>query len=406
MPVIKLAIVIIFLITLIARKIDLWIALFICSVITSFFFNVKLLDFLRIFYFTLKDWGTISVIIIVFLVLFLSSMLESGNSLEILKNSVNRIVTNKALQLILPSALIGLLPMPGGALMGAPLVKSTSKGTNLDGAKLTFINYWFRHIWEYFWPLYPGLIVTSTLCKIPLKEISKNQFIFTFLAISTGLFVLQRFKIPNEKTKRDLKHIFPLLSSLSPILSIVILFSIFKVDIVLSTFISTSLTFIFLSLKKKIKFKETIREVNYKAIIVIFFVLFFKNILNNSGGLNEFSNSLLNIPPILTIVLLFYTIPLMIGFLTGVNHAYVAVSFPLFIPLIQKLPHQAALNAVAIGYIMGFAGVLLSPTHLCLVLTKEYFNAKFSDVYRLLFFPVLMMVIASIILGIFTFLYF
>lgn len=403
MPVIKLAIVIIFLIILLARKIDLWISLFICSVITSFFFGVKIIDFLKVFLFTLKDWSTISVILIIFFVLTLSAILESGESLEILKNSVNRIVTNKTLQLVLPSALIGLLPMPGGALIGAPLVKSTAKGTNLDGAELTFINYWFRHIWEYFWPLYPGLIVTSTLCKISLKELSKNQFMFTFLAIATGFFVLIKFKIRSEKTKRDLRYIIPLLFSLSPIILIVVLFAIFKVDIVLSTFISTFLTFMFFLIRKKIDVKQILKEVNYKAIIVIFFVLFFKNILNSSGGLNEFSLSLSNIPFFLMIILLFYTIPLMIGFLTGVNHAYVAVSFPLFIPFLQTLPHHIVLNAVGIAYIMGFAGVLLSPTHLCLVLTKEYFGAKLGDVYKLLIFPVSIMIIASGILGFITF---
>lgn len=406
MPVIKLGIVIIFLIILISRKIDLWLALLICSVIISFFFGVKIIDFLKIFVFTSKDWSTISVILIIFFVLSLSVMLESGESLEILNKSVNRIVSNKTLQLILPSALIGLLPMPGGALIGAPLVKSTAKGTGLDGSKLTFINYWFRHIWEYFWPLYPGLIIASTICEIPLKELSKNQFIFTFLAITTGFYILLKFKIKSPEMKRDLRYILPLLLSVSPIILIVVLFSVFKVNIVLSTFISTFLTFIFLSLRKKINIREILKGVNYRAIIVIFFVIFFKNILNNSGSLKEFSNSLVNFPLFLMIILLFYIIPFMVGFLTGVNQAYVAVSFPLFLSFLQNQPHQIALNGVSIAYIMGFAGVLLSPMHLCLVLTKEYFNAKFSDVYKLLTFPVLIMIIASIILGFLTFFYF
>uniref|UniRef100_A0A7C4UDM2 DUF401 family protein n=1 Tax=candidate division WOR-3 bacterium TaxID=2052148 RepID=A0A7C4UDM2_UNCW3 len=406
MAIVKLSLVILFLIVLISRKIDLWIALFICSIITAFFFGVKLQDFFKVFFFTIKDWSTISIILIIFFVLFLSSLLESGESLEVLKNSVNKIVTNKTFQLVLPSALIGLLPMPGGALLGAPLVKSTAKGTNLDGAKLTFINYWFRHIWEYFWPLYPGLILTSTLCKIPLKELSRNQFIFTPLAISTGLYVLIKFNIPKERTKRDLKYIFPLLFSISPIILIVLLFAVFKIDIVISVAISTTLTLIFLLIRKKVNIKSALKEVNYKAIIVIFFILFFKNILNSSGGLKELSLSLSGVPKIYVFILLFYLLPLMTGFLTGVNQAYVAVSFPLFIPFLKGLPEQTILNTVGIAYISGFAGVLLSPTHLCLVLTKEYFKARFIDVYKLLLFPVIIMMIGALILGIFTFPYF
>ncbi|MCK7476244.1 MAG: DUF401 family protein [Candidatus Moduliflexus flocculans] len=40
------------------------------------------------------------------------------------------------------------------------------------------------------------------------------------------------------------------------------------------------------------------------------------------------------------------------------------------------------------AFVSGFAGILLSPAHLCLALTAEYFKADMRKVYRILVWPV------------------
>jgi hypothetical protein len=48
----------------------------------------------------------------------------------------------------------------------------------------------------------------------------------------------------------------------------------------------------------------------------------------------------------------------------------------------------------------GFTGVLLSPLHLCLILSNQYFNARMKDVYRQLWLPCgALMVIAILYFG-------
>ncbi len=56
-------------------------------------------------------------------------------------------------------ALIGMLPMPGGAIFSAPLVDSVDDNDELFSSEKAAVNYWFRHIWEYWWPMYPGVIL-------------------------------------------------------------------------------------------------------------------------------------------------------------------------------------------------------------------------------------------------------
>jgi hypothetical protein len=45
--------------------------------------------------------------------------------------------------------------------------------------------------------------------------------------------------------------------------------------------------------------------------------------------------------------------------------------------------------AFMLAYAGGYAGIMLSPVHLCLVLTARYYRAQLSGIYRLLWLPVL-----------------
>ena len=95
--------------------------------------------------------------------------------------------------LAIPSAFIGLLPMTAGAMMGAPIVDEAARRWKITPAWKTFFNYWFRHVWEYSWPLYINLILTAAIFRVPILKICLTQFPFTLLAIGTGSFVLFRY---------------------------------------------------------------------------------------------------------------------------------------------------------------------------------------------------------------------
>ena len=43
--------------------------------------------------------------------------------------------------------------MPAGALFSAPFVAAVDEGGELESSHKVAINYWFRHIWEDWWPL-------------------------------------------------------------------------------------------------------------------------------------------------------------------------------------------------------------------------------------------------------------
>ena len=69
---------------------------------------------------------------------------------------------------------------------------------------------------------------------------------------------------------------------------------------------------------------------------------------------------------------------MMLGLITGVTLAFIAVSFPLLLPLMGGA--DVNMRLVMLAYASGFVGCLLSPVHLCLVLSRQYFKADLAKV--------------------------
>ena len=81
-------------------------------------------------------------------------------------------------------------------------------------------------------------------------------------------------------------------------------------------------------------------------------------------------------------------LPFLMGFATGISMGFVGISLPLLVPFIA-LGSQVNSYALMLAYISGYVGVLLSPLHLCLLLSVEYFKASFAKVYKLILPPLL-----------------
>ncbi len=106
-------------------------------------------------------------------------------------------------------------------------------------------------------------------------------------------------------------------------------------------------------------------------------ILIFKNVAVESGAIEELGRviSAWNLP----LGLVVSVISFFIGLITGFSPAYVATGFPVFIGLIPQ-EHMAAY--LMLGHAAGFAGVLLSPAHACLVLSNKYFQAPFGPLFK------------------------
>ena len=106
---------------------------------------------------------TIGLASIVGLILVMSRLMErSGNMTRLVERFSLLSRDARVVGAVMP-ALIGLLPMPGGALFSAPMVEASLHEHPVNEEQKTIINYWFRHVWEYWWPLYPGVVLAMAL---------------------------------------------------------------------------------------------------------------------------------------------------------------------------------------------------------------------------------------------------
>jgi integral membrane protein (TIGR00529 family) len=359
---------------------------------------------------SLLDPRTVSLALIVGLILILSSSMEKAGQMQRLLTSFQGLVSSPRLNLTIFPALIGLLPMPGGAVFSAPMVKELGARSKLSGGQLSFVNYWFRHIWEYWWPLYPGVLLAVVLADINLLIFVLYMAPLTLAAIMLGqgpIRVIEDSTPPGAHTERP--PIIPFLTELMPIVIVILpglstgflLSRLFPgLPMVKEAGLILCLAAAIFWIWQKNNFTGTqIREVLLdKHLMTMFYmvaaIFIFKGILLDGQAVNAISNDLITLKiPLLIIIAL---LPFMVGLIAGIAIAFVGSTFPILIPMINAMGEtQYMIAYIMLAMVCGFAGVLLSPLHLCLVLSNEYFQTRLSSVYKYLWFPCIALVLSA-----------
>ena len=372
---------------LIRLKWDLGLVLFIDSALAAVLFGMTPAEFGRSVIGAVTSGETLELVGIIVLVLYLGQFLQVRGHFKQMVEALKNLVRDPRLILAIPSAFIGLLPMMAGAMMGAPIVDEAAKRWKLSPAWKTFFNYWFRHIWEYSWPLYMNLILAAAVFRVPIMRICLIQFPFTVLAAATGIVVLFRrvpFLPPESEPSRNMKDVVRVFWSIWPIFLTIVLIFVFKINMLLALGIAAALTQAASRLSLSERWTIVRESLSLKIVLLTASLMVFKRILEVSGALD----SVVRIfpPHGVWAYLLLFAAPFIVALLTGVNQAFVGITFPLLLPIIGQGEPDMVLLLFA--YVSGFCGILLSPAHLCLALTADYFKAELRDVYRILLVPV------------------
>src|SRR4030043_607688 len=108
---------------------------------------------------------TIKLILALSFIRILELILREYAVLTDMMSAAKAILKNRKMVIISMPLLIGLMPSIGGAYFSAPMVAETTSDIKMSPEEKSFINYWFRHPWEYILPLYPGisLVVSATI---------------------------------------------------------------------------------------------------------------------------------------------------------------------------------------------------------------------------------------------------
>ncbi|MEE9552720.1 MAG: DUF401 family protein [candidate division Zixibacteria bacterium] len=326
-------------------------------------------DFWMLLYQSLINLKSWKLVLTVTLILTFANLFEMAGFVKSMVRSLESILPPRWVARAAP-AIIGFLPMPGGAMVSAPIVKEIGRNDNIKPEIFTASNYWWRHVWEAAWPLYPSIILAAAVLKVSVWDVAIINFPISITCIASGLLLGSiggRVKSPGRV------NFLLLLRSLWPILTIVLLGLILNIDLI----ISVILVIIVLLLTRYIDIaalKVSLKRGFSPGIIfLIFGVMTLMYAMEETGAAALFYEELLELR--IPSALVAFAVPFVVGVLTGVTSAYIGVGFPVILPLLgtESLSFNSGMLLAFAG---GFMGVMASPVHLCLVLTSRYFKAS------------------------------
>lgn len=374
----KISIIFILMLGLLRKKIGIGYVMLISSGALFLLYRMGLSDIII----TVKKVGTGSIALKLLLSLSLIRIFElvlrEQSLLIAMMNTIKSTFRSRKAVIISMPLLIGTLPSFGGAYFSAPMVEEATKDTEMSQEEKAFINYWFRHPWELILPLYPGIVFASAVTHISLNRLALTNAVCAVALVATGFIFGMRgvgHSLRNRNEPASGANI-RLWMNFLPILIVMILVII--ADIELHYALLLVLIPIFILYRYSIKQVVAVLRhgFSWDVIVMIAGIVLFKETMEASGSVKNLGSFFVEHGiPLLPI---FCLLPFVAGLLTGHTVGFVGSTFPLLI----SIGDQTTLSLVSLAFASGFIGVLLSPVHLCFILTREYFKADISGIYR------------------------
>ena len=352
---------------------------------------------------------TVELALLMVLIYILAKCMQETGAITKLIHSLQSFFSKGGILGIIP-AIYGLMPVPGGALFSAPLIDKEGESFKLKQTQKNFLNVWFRHIW---FPIYPISSAMATICSQEFANINIYELIIanipSFLGfIIIGYLFLNYYTKPQAdtivKSEKDYRGLLYLLIPVVPIFYYVSAglgagfayvrfvpsssifegftlirpyqISIFVLGLVTSIF----LLYCFVDIEPKKYFELIKTSVSFKLALAIFGIMIFREMFDISG-VNVIILDVMNglaFPSLVIIIL----IPLILGLLTGYNLGAIALSYFIVEPFFQTtgINHIGLTSLVFISSLVGY---LISPIHLCNVLSSDYLKTDTTRMYKM-----------------------
>ena len=345
-------------------------------------------------------------------ILLLSGAMDRSGQAKRMAEGVKLLIHSTKIRLMFFPALVGLLPVPGGAVFSCPMVHEVARESSLTPQHLGAINYWFRHIWEVVWPLFPGFILYCALSELtPLQAITYNWPIWLAGLFAGWLCFLRN--IPADMINDDrpedapsaslsrwtaLKEGSSLLSGLAGAFALRVLFPQIPAGFTFAAGFCLGVGVCLFT--NRLPVVATLApiltsEKTTGILRVVIGIFIFKGVMLQSaaisglGGLIEGSQVALFLACII--------LPILGGVFTGIQVGLVGITFPILIPMIQ---HAGLWNErivwLGLASMCGYIGQMISPVHVCLIVTCRFFGTGMGTVMRQMGKPCLILLATAI----------
>ncbi|MGM0431915.1 MAG: DUF401 family protein [Spirochaetota bacterium] len=355
----------------------------------------------------LFSWNSAGLIGLVSLVILLSMQMNETNMVEQLVSSVRSAFSPRTSLAVLP-AVIGLLPMPGGALFSAPLLDNFNDLGGINPNSKTRINYWYRHVWEYAWPLYPGVIVACDVAGIELWQMLVFGLPMSAVAIALG-YVFFLSKVQHAKRTHTGGRSFALRPFI-PVLTVIVLYGVIQLLIpsvgqtnqYLPMILGLLAAITTLQVQRPLSLRNWAAMLTsskiYKMLIIILMVRIYGAFIEaESAGISvvqamatEMQQFGIPVLPLIT------ALPFLAGLTMGVSLGFAGTALPVVVALLGVDPaFNVLMGTLIFSYVSGFMGTMLSPLHVCLIVTCEYYETNLASSFRSVVLPAMLMIVAA-----------
>ncbi len=356
--------------------------------------------------------GYLFLLAAIFQIIILSGQMLKAGIMKELAATVKSLVPRRVSLALLP-AIIGILPMPGGALFSAPLVEEIDNDTAVDPSVKAQINYWFRHIWEYWWPLYPGMLLAVKISGLPMPVFIAVMLPLTFFSVLGGyLFILRGVPVTASNVKTSGSQQISIVRLMAPFMLIVGMYAIVSVVFpklagisrFLPVMIGVTTAQIFIQISWPIDcagWRAVLLNgrpgilIATVACILVYGALIEAPLPDGTLLIARMKDELIDLG--IPIVLAIGIIPFVSGVTTGIALGFVGASFPIVMSMAGN-GGPGVLASVVLAYGCGYIGMMLSPVHICLVVTNEYFKTRMGVVLLRLVRPLAVVLAGTIMI--------
>lgn len=378
MSVIKLAAVFLLMILFLGLKKPLYLVMLGAAVLLAPLFALPALDFLTTVGLSLISRSTLDIVLIIWLVMLVEGVMTGKGYLERMLAAMDALFHSKRIDVVTMPMIIGFLPSAGGALFSAPMVEQAADGMGLSPERKTIINMYYRHVMEIFFPTYPAIIICSQLSGIPLSRLSLVMLPMAVLVFALGFWFMRGIAVEKKERTAEQKRLPArlgrLLLTLWPFLLMIAVISALSIPVWLACLITLILLLIIERLPLGELPRLVRRHTRLKLLLMVVTTMIFKDVLLACGAVDDLAAqiALLPTPPIV----IFSLMSFFISMITGMPLSSNAIVLPLALVSLGELSPCAT----ALIHLSAYLGAQLTPTHLCLTITVDYFHANLQKV--------------------------
>jgi uncharacterized protein len=398
------------------KGINIGIAMFLGGTALGLVGWIGVLPFLKILGNALFDRITVYLVISIVLIGMLGHIMKETGSLQKMINPLARMMRDFRLIAAVLPLFVGMLPVPGGAVLSAPMLEEVGDRIELDSNEKAAINILFRHLFYFMFPLFPSMILAAQLANVSIYNFVRLNLIITVIAFIFSFFYIFHWKKKGEKLscQTALPHsgfegtcnwwqeLGRFLQSISPLLLVLLLALGFELSFALALAVGVLLALLnYIPFNQQffVTFGQRLRVmlfpgIKFSIVLTIIGIMFFKGMLEYTGVVSNAAQYLISIG--IPLLLLLTVVPFLVGLLTGDNTASVGILFPIFMPLVGIGAPQMAYLAYL--YVSSTSGHIVSPAHPCFAVTREYFKADNKKIITLMFVPLMLVMLMALVI--------